>query len=106
MKIFSIFMTVLLLAIGFVPCKDGKDMSKGKVKTELTADQHHDDDTHHEDGCSPFCVCACCSLQSVHASILHFIPAANLLVTEYDLPGTDDVQELSRPIWQPPKLTA
>lgn len=64
----------------------------------------HDDD--HADDCSPFCSCACCSIQTTFPfnQTLTFqfidIPSYHQLVVRYLF----SVSEFRHSFWQPPKI--
>ena len=99
-------MASLLLALSILPCADEDfAMKEGKAKTEIAKQHEQQEDPGHDDACSPFCHCTCCS----GFSISHFFAAASSLMlmnskcyTSY-LPGNPI--QYSPPIWQPPKIS-
>ncbi|RZM25430.1 MAG: hypothetical protein EOO88_19335 [Pedobacter sp.] len=98
--IFSLYMTILTL----LPCQDGKDVSS--VQNGSSAIQKASKGIEHfeEDGCPPFCTCACCSV-SRHFPIVKeqaTIMAAHVMgYTVYCIPAVSD-QAIE--IYHPPKI--
>jgi len=104
MKFFAFLMASLLLALSILPwAGEGITLKQGKVKAEITK-QHDHQEQEHNDACSPFCHCTCCTGFSIN----HFFDEISSLAgidsqfyTPY-LPGNPI--QYSPSIWQPPKL--
>ncbi|WP_298782428.1 DUF6660 family protein [uncultured Polaribacter sp.] len=55
MKYLTLIFAVITLALSTVPCTDGINETADTFQTE-----NHSD--HSDDGCTPFCTCACCGI--------------------------------------------
>ncbi|MEI9955372.1 MAG: DUF6660 family protein [Ferruginibacter sp.] len=59
MKLLAILFSFYILLLPALPCRDSKECNTDKQTVMIQPDNH--DQHHHEDeGCSPFCSCACC----------------------------------------------
>jgi hypothetical protein len=104
MKFLTFIIAFLVLTLSCLPCAD-KDvvMKAGKANTELTKNTtgaHND----HEDSCSPFCHCACCSSYIVDQRIPSFTFRTFYSSGYFESLNDDDLIERSLPVWQPPQL--
>lgn len=107
MKVTAIFLTILLFALNFIPCRDAVADSAKSEHTAMELPGTHDDAKDHaDDNCSPLCICSCCSLASMPSTAIvvetldekiHAVPASVY---------TSQLLEISLPIWQPPQLVA
>ncbi|WP_042276703.1 DUF6660 family protein [Nonlabens tegetincola] len=61
MKWFFILFSMYFLALNIMPCGDGVEHDD---HIEIASD-HDGCEDNHEDLCSPFCICNCCSVQLV-----------------------------------------
>jgi hypothetical protein len=103
MKIFALLLSVYVLFLVSLPCKDGEnctyDVHTGTV-------HHHDEPGSQElpDGCSPFCVCSCCSV-TVILTDFHFKSLLTFIPVEVNIPLKQDLHShYFQHIWQPPKI--
>jgi hypothetical protein len=101
MRMFSLFMAVLIQVLSCLPCADGDDLPGTYTQAQVTAAHTHDhSDT---DICSPFCHCACCA-----GSILQ-LSFTELQITAPECPlhhfgfYTAAITEAFLPVWQPPQ---
>lgn len=103
MKFFTLIMAFLVLALSCLPCADKDCVGKDDVKTALTKSA---DETHksHDDSCSPFCHCSCCSSYLVAQSIPFFTFNRTYSSAYFETLVDDDLIEISLPVWQPPQL--
>lgn len=107
MKVTAIFLTILLFALNFIPCRDAvaANTKSSHSAVELPG-SHNDSKDHDDDSCSPLCICSCCSLASM--------PSTTIVVETLDekahpVPAsvyTSQLLDISLPIWQPPQLIA
>jgi hypothetical protein len=93
-----------MIALAVMPCGDTRDCNEAKANVTAVNDAHHD---HEEDteNCSPFCICACCSVQvTVHADqiVLQPLPLKNC---EYIVYAASLICDENSTIWQPPKIS-
>jgi len=103
MRILSLICVLMIMALNLVPCADAHGESEAQVSISSSSpDNHHDFPV--EDGCSPFCHCACCSSQVV-------VRFALILSVPFSMPSATSVNhpngrsnDISLAIWQPPKL--
>lgn len=108
MKFFTIIFSIYLVAISFLPCGDAyNDCNNSKPQTETTQDHSHKND--HNDICSPFCTCACCSTTVNFAFQPLKIKEAKLIFAEtqkFPIWDFNFVSNFYGNIWQPPKINA
>jgi hypothetical protein len=103
MKILALLFSVYVLYLISIPCKDGEnctyDVHTGPVS-------HHDQPDNHDlpDGCSPFCICSCCSV-TVILTDFHFESSHSYTQVEVNIPLKQELySDYFQHIWQPPKL--
>ena len=107
MKATAIFLTILLFALNFIPCRDAAACAPNDAKAaaELPG-THNDSDKHDDDSCSPLCICSCCSVAPMPSPAIvveTIIERVHpILASAY----TDQLLDISLPIWQPPQLIA
>lgn len=100
MKIFAVFMTVVMLLSGLALCKDDEALnSKEKVELSKSFEDDHDSG----DVCSPFCPCARCPF-----SILPQLSEKSRIYQLSKKIFTDATWgnpiQISPSFWQPPKF--
>jgi hypothetical protein len=103
MKIFAFIMAVLLISLSCIPCADSGNIHSAKMETGVVkhdANQPHED---HEDACSPFCTCACCANYSINCPT-NTIEVPAIAGKSFISFLSDNIIEISLPIWQPPRL--
>jgi hypothetical protein len=101
-QIFSIFLAALMLALVFVPCKDNCEDEQHQINQSVqSTTEHHQE---HNDICSPFCVCACCSMSATVQYYAAFILNNPLVVKQLSAIYRSGFSEFHYSIWQPPKL--
>lgn len=104
MKFLAFVMAILVLALSLIPCADeSMAIHKDEIKAEISKATHQHD-VPHEDICSPFCHCACCSA----VTIIPFITIDNARpVTDIQIKAAvlrTDITHITLPVWQPPQL--
>lgn len=106
MKFLTVIFGIYILALSVMPC--GDTYNAYKTNTVLTENsQSHSHDSDHNDQCSPFCTCACCSISSSSK-----LAPLNIKITKPEV-----VSKLTFPhqnfslvsnyygnIWQPPRI--
>lgn len=99
-------MAIYILVLSAVPCSDAhNDCNDSKVKTELTKDHDHQED--HDDNCSPFCTCACCSVSAITMDFSPYQVKTNFVfasVQKVSIRNSSFVSNFFGNIWQPPKI--
>lgn len=106
MKYLSLLLSVYLLSLSFFYCNDDKEhLTEAKLITTITEthDSNHQDSF---DYCTPFCICACCSMTTnlENLAIVDLIPIA-VISEELFLYNTTLKSDLHFSIWQPPKVS-
>lgn len=107
MKVTAIFLTILLFALNFIPCRDAvaSTPNNGQAAVECPG-SHSDHEEHADDNCSPLCICSCCALASMPSPAIqveNIIERTHpVLVAVY----SGQLLDVSLPIWQPPQLIA
>ncbi len=102
MRFTAIILSLLILVYSNIPCTDNTDCERDK--TEQTGD--HSGHQHHEDTCTPFCVCACCGITAI---VINFSFFKTRLVKEQIsqtvIPyHSNFISSYCHSFWQPPKL--
>jgi hypothetical protein len=93
------------LGLNVLPCSDVAESQQVVEHTELSQDLEHED---HEDFCSPFCQCSCCSI-SVITYVMNSIdlesnPTIEILTVSFYKNPQYDVYQGS--LLQPPQLNS
>ncbi len=104
MKLICLLISVYILYLVSLPCIDGPScINDSQVNQTQPHDQSHDSDQH-VDGCSPFCICACCSI-SVVLTAFHFesTPFFSPVHIDFILKEGKSVKYFHR-VWEPPKV--
>ena len=105
MKATAIFLTILLFALNFIPCKDAAAPKDAKAAVELPG-AHNDSDKHDDDSCSPLCICSCCSVVPMPSPVIAVETIVERVHPVLASVYTDQLLDISLPIWQPPQLKA
>lgn len=106
MKYFLVIFSVYFLALSLMPCTDALGMNTPNTsKTEIT--QTHNNDTDHNDFCSPFCICSCCNTPvNITFDLLSIKVnnpiASNLKISVFNFSLASNYYGS---IWQPPKIS-
>ncbi|MBC7902668.1 MAG: hypothetical protein H7Y27_04570 [Gemmatimonadaceae bacterium] len=104
MKVFALFMALLVFALNCMPCTDGGFAGGTENAAHESVSQQPVGDADHDDDCSPFCHCSCCAGFSIN----HFLPSISSPhgVADSQLLSSihSGVTDISLPIWQPPQL--
>jgi hypothetical protein len=99
MKFSAFIIAFYLLLLAAMPCNDNEEC-ENQAKTEQASHTDHEDE---EEGCTPFCVCACCPTH-VYVSDLSngnlSIPIFSVISSEIN---TEINSFISHTIWQPPR---
>lgn len=87
-----------------IPCGDAEDIhiSGEKHQSVHAAGECHDQ--HDHETCSPFCVCACCGVQTTVPAMIQFALNADQNAFQHIPFGISEIAEVYYPIWQPPKV--
>lgn len=96
-------LSLYFLVLSCLPCADAEAMDFN----DCTVSEHHSDGTHHDDFCSPFCICSCCGSVVFSQQNPVFLDAVHLpVISENKIPGYDSVfiSSFFHNIWQPPKI--
>jgi hypothetical protein len=101
MKLLHIFLSIYILALSSLACTDA-DVSHVSSVSEISAAQSSD--SHEDETCSPFCICACCGSVAVHFSEKAPVKHQEFIFNRYFLSQESDVIDISFSVWQPPKI--
>jgi len=103
MKIIALLLSIYLTALSVVPCTDSMTSCTSHSGIELSIDEHDHDHSDHQDGCTPFCVCACCGSLVILPTIQKMgDPKAKIstdLLFDYSFAYSF---EYSEGVWHPP----
>ncbi|WP_405350940.1 DUF6660 family protein [Nonlabens sp. Asnod3-H03] len=105
MKVILFIFSIYFLGLNIMPCNDGNMEQHDEVEQTVDIDDHDNHD--HEDECSPFCQCNCCSVHVISFEFepLEFIvlPVINSQISFYISPVYDG---FDGSILQPPQLNS
>ena len=99
-KSLHIIFIFYLITLALVPCVDSasfSDLNCEKVQQAENGNQH-------DEICTPFCVCSCCSSQVVMNSFPKVISGIALTLPDYIIQKDSKISSAIISIWQPPKL--
>lgn len=104
MKHTHILLAVYILLLAVYPCSDSMTCAdESKLGYTLVDNNDHDHSEAEDDVCSPFCECACCSIQ-IQQPVQGSISIAAPLMSKTVFPLLEsDVRYCSYAVWQPPK---
>lgn len=107
MKVTAIFLTILLFALNFIPCRDAVATAATNEHTSIEQPgSHNESNDHTDDSCSPLCICSCCSLASMPSTAIVVETIVGSVHPVLASIYTDQLLDISLPIWQPPQLIA
>lgn len=107
MKVTAIFLTILLFALNFIPCKDAVACTPNDAKAGVElAGTHNDQEKHDDDSCSPLCICSCCSVAPMPSPSIVVETLVESVHPVLASVYTHQLLDISLPIWQPPQLIA
>ncbi|MEZ0005863.1 hypothetical protein ABH942_001220 [Flavobacterium sp. 28YEA47A] len=96
------FLSVYLLVLMILPCNDVHAQLQTTSSTQISQFQN---EQHHEDFCSPFCICACCTTPIVMQSAIVFeVPHFDNSYTKTPSFYKPVISSFFGSIWQPPQL--
>ena len=100
MKLLRIVLVNVILLSSAYPCADVKSITFGEIVLAIPSIEHQDNA---KEFCSPFCMCACCSISYSIENISSF----NSDLVSTDTPRIIQNKYLKQhfsQIWQPPKV--
>lgn len=101
-RIITSLLSVYLLVLMVLPCNDAHAQTETVSHTQLS--QIHNDE-HHEDFCTPFCICACCTTPIIVQSATVFeVPYFDISYTKTQSFYKSITSNFYGSIWQPPQL--
>lgn len=104
MKLLPLLFSLYILLLSCIPCSDNNVCSDSTAAFDISAPTHDDHD-HHNDLCSPFCVCICCGM-SIVPGYTFTASAAEIHTHQTTSPtyASHFISEVYVNIWQPPKI--
>lgn len=106
MKFPALILSLIVLAMSCMPCRDDIVIKPGKNRIEFVKSSSSQQENHKTDVCSPFCTCSCCA--TINFSFTHFfvddIVFYNTKHIAAFVPSL--FRKVALPIWQPPQLVA
>jgi hypothetical protein len=101
MRALSLFFSLMITLLSFIPCNDISLNEGRQQQTSFTAS--HENTGAVNDVCSPFCTCACCTTPPVtqmHTFVLS-APQSDEFTYAAHIPG--NFIQVALPVWQPPQ---
>ncbi len=104
MKLLTLIWALYLVALSLAPCSDAVNNCEDNAIVEQT--DNHDHNKDQDDNCTPFCHCACCS---INIAVYNFSLEEALRTPEYFVEKKTIFRDISHTadyygnIWQPPK---
>ena len=103
MRYFAVILSLYTLYLVSVPCID-KDIQSNKVYAAASGQNNPASSHEHSDGCSPFCICSCCSVQVVVVSGTIITQPFFIIQDEIQLKSADIHSSFIPEFHLPPKL--
>src|SRR5690606_11468758 len=102
-RIFTSFLSVYLLVLMIMPCNDVHAQTQTVFSTQTSQVQN---EQHHDDFCTPFCICSCCTNPIIIHSAIVFdmVPHFENSYTKTPSFYKPAVSSFFGSIWQPPQL--
>jgi len=88
-----------------MPCEDAQLSNLSSAKSAISKSDPYDQNEPLKDGCSPFCICSCCSMMAI---IKDEVITLNVPFKAFTTNSTIYSGSIIHPnfsIWQPPKLS-
>ncbi|TPD65707.1 DUF6660 family protein [Flavobacterium microcysteis] len=97
------FLSVYLLVLMILPCNDVHAQPQTVSHTQIS---QLENEQHHEDFCTPFCICACCTTPIIIHSAIVFDMAPHFDNSYTKTPSfyKPVTSSFFGSIWQPPQL--
>jgi hypothetical protein len=106
MRLFTLILSICIVALATVPCSDSLGQHASKTETNLSVSQDNHDHSKHNDDCTPFCSCACCGSIFNIPNSLALIEVRIAISNSYLFPYNSDYSfDYSEGIWHPPSLS-
>lgn len=107
MKLFSIIVSIYIVALSCLPCADLEVDSLAHTTTNFSA--NHNDHSHDKENdlCSPFCICSCCGSQIVslfQTDAINFPIPLKSIKTQLPTYKSVFASNFYGSIWQPPQI--
>ncbi|RKS25734.1 hypothetical protein CLV94_0778 [Flavobacterium endophyticum] len=100
--ILTSILSVYLLVLMVLPCNDAHAHPESAVLSHVSQLQN---EQHHEDFCTPFCICACCTTPIIMQSVAVFeVPYFENSYTKTPSFYKSIASSFFGSIWQPPQL--
>jgi hypothetical protein len=104
MKFACFILSIMILGLGLMPCKDTLAFNKTGFSRTFTERQNTSDPVKH-DQCSPLCHCSCCNTPTVaQPNAVTFTAPEQPARKEYAAMLPVPIKSRIATIWQPPKL--
>jgi len=105
MKFINLILSFYIIALSCLPCSDAENNIGNKV-TSISIEEKSASNEHHDDACSPFCICNCCHTSGFHKTAEYITLAAIKINTENTQIEYIPVlfSNFYTSIWQPPKI--
>jgi hypothetical protein len=104
MKHLAFILSIYILSLVSAPCAD-EVLHAGSLSSRQTGHHQQDVPSDHADGCSPFCICSCCSVPVTIAPGT-FICQPFFSFRRAIRPEPSQILSLfAVNFWQPPKLS-
>ncbi len=104
MKFMAFFVAFLVPVLSFLPCSDyAEHGGKCNKKSSLTVTAQQHGEPGDNDGCSPFCHCACCA-SIAYQQVTNSFSLSDLFIKNTSciyMPA--DIIHVASEVWQPPR---
>jgi len=88
-----------------MPCEDAQLSNLSSTKSVISKSDQHDQNDPLKDGCSPFCICSCCSMMAILKDQVGALPIPFKACTANSAAYLGNITYAIFSIWQPPKLS-
>ena len=107
MKLLNLLFSIYIIALSCMPCADA-EINIGNKTASIYTETNLPLDKHHDDTCSPFCICNCCHWNGFYKTIDYAdITVGIKIATEKTtIEYTSTLfSNFRNSIWQPPQIS-
>lgn len=104
MKIEALVISMIILSLALKPCSDVSFISCAPLSSACTGQQSHSEGQ--DDGCTPFCVCNCCSVVMVVPDMSIPVVLEPKMNFKYEVHYSFSYDfDFVKGVWRPPALS-
>ena len=107
MKFINLIFSIYIVALSCLPCADAESDFENKT-VSIHNEKKAPSDKHHDDACSPFCICSCCHCNGFYKTVdcAENTVAIKTVTRRNKIEYTSTLfSNFHNYIWQPPQIS-